>query len=61
MRHTSRLAAIKVEKGTTDYSKMRIKELKRILSDRGVTCEGCLEKPEFVKKCLETEDLQGEL
>ncbi|CAK9114514.1 Mesencephalic astrocyte-derived neurotrophic factor homolog (MANF/CDNF-like protein) [Durusdinium trenchii] len=53
--------AVKVEKGQTDYTKLRVKELKKILMDRGVTCTNCLEKDEFVKRCQETEDLHEEL
>ena len=49
---------VKVEKGNTDYSKMRVKQLKKVLSDRGVTCENCLEKSEFVKMCYDTEHME---
>ena len=38
----------------TDYSKMRVKYLKQILTDRGVKCKGCVEKSDFVKKCKAT-------
>merc|ERR1712146_378263 len=38
----------------TDYSKMRVKYLKRILADRGVQCKGFIEKSDFVKKAKET-------
>jgi hypothetical protein len=54
-------AAIKVEKKEgeeVDYNKLRVKALKSILADRGVKCTGCTEKPEFVKKCQETEHLE---
>ena len=34
----------------TDVTKLKMKALKRILKDRGVTCEGCTEKREFVAK-----------
>ena len=54
-------AAIKVEKKDgeeVDYNKLRVKALKSILADRGVKCTGCTEKPEFVKKCQETEHLE---
>jgi hypothetical protein len=40
-----------------DLSKMRVKQLRRILADRGLECKGCVEKSEFVKKVLETEHL----
>ena len=41
----------------TDYSKMRVKHLKQLLADRGVSCNGCIEKSEFVKKAEETKHL----
>ena len=53
--------ALKVEKKEgeqTDYTKLRVKQLKEILDQRGVKCAGCSEKAEFVKKCLETEKLE---
>ena len=42
-----------------DLSKLRVKQLKGILADRGVECKGCLEKDEFIKKVQETEHLAG--
>lgn len=42
----------------TDYSKMRVKQLKAVLSDRGVDCNGCLEKSDYVKRCKETEHIE---
>eukprot|EP00514_Thraustochytrium_sp_LLF1b_P003034 CAMPEP_0184523684 /NCGR_PEP_ID=MMETSP0198_2-20121128/9035_1 /TAXON_ID=1112570 /ORGANISM="Thraustochytrium sp., Strain LLF1b" /LENGTH=174 /DNA_ID=CAMNT_0026914771 /DNA_START=154 /DNA_END=678 /DNA_ORIENTATION=- len=53
--------AVKIEKGVTDYNKLKIKDLKKILMDRGVPCTNCLEKADFVNKCKETEDLHDEL
>ena len=41
----------------TDYSKMRVKHLKQLLADRGVSCKGCIEKSEFVKRAEETRHL----
>mmetsp|Transcript_43718 Transcript_43718/g.64182 ORF Transcript_43718/g.64182 Transcript_43718/m.64182 type:complete len:164 (-) Transcript_43718:93-584(-) len=41
----------------TDYSKMRVKHLKQLLADRGVTCNNCLDKSEFVKRAEETRHL----
>ncbi len=41
----------------TDYSKMRIKHLKQLLADRGVTCPNCIEKEEFVKRAQETKHM----
>jgi len=42
-----------------DLSKLRVKQLKAILADRGVECKGCVEKEEFIKKVQETEHLQS--
>jgi hypothetical protein len=52
---------LKVEKKEgeeVDYGKLRVKQLKEILNNRGVKCVGCTEKPDFVKKCQETEHLE---
>lgn len=40
-----------------DLSKLRVKQLKSILADRGVECKGCIEKEEFIKKVQDTEHL----
>lgn len=49
---------IKTEKmEKQDLSKLRVKQLKQILADRGVECKGCLEKEEFIKKVEDTEHL----
>lgn len=53
------LSAVKVD-SQTDYTKLRVKELKAILAERGVECTGCLEKPDFIKKCEETAHLSSE-
>lgn len=42
----------------TDYSKLRVKQLKNILSDRGTNCPNCVEKSEYVKRCKETEHME---
>ena len=42
-----------------DLSKLRVKQLKKILSERGVECKGCLEKADFIKKVQDTEHLAG--
>ena len=34
--------------------KMRVKELKGILADRGVDCNGCVEKEDYVKQVMAT-------
>lgn len=41
--------------------KMRVKELKGILNDRGVKCDGCLEKDDFIKRVIETKDMAVDL
>lgn len=51
---------IKVERKegeSVNYNKMKIKDLKKILSQRNTKCTGCTEKGDFVKKCMETEHL----
>lgn len=40
-----------------DLSKMRVKQLKQILAQRGVECKGCVEKDEFIKMVQDTEHL----
>ena len=40
-----------------DYNKLRVKQLKQILADRGVECKGCAEKKDFVKRAMETEHM----
>ena len=42
-----------------DLSKLRVKQLKQILSERGVECKGCVEKEEFIKMVQETEHMAG--
>lgn len=43
-----------------DLSKMRVKQLKVILSERGVECKGCVEKEEYIRRVQETEHLAGQ-
>lgn len=38
---------------TVDLKKLKVVELKRILKERGVACDGCFEKSEFIKKVEE--------
>lgn len=40
-----------------DLSKLRVKQLKSILADRGVECKGCAEKSEFIQMVQDTEHL----
>jgi len=42
-----------------DLSKLRVKQLKKILDERGVDYKGLLEKEEFIVKVQETEHLAG--
>jgi len=51
---------VKTEKmEAKDISKLRVKQLKSILQDRGVECKGCVEKAEFIKKVQDTEHLSN--
>jgi len=43
-----------------DLTKLRVKQLKSILMDRGVECKGCVEKEEFIKMVQDTEHLAGQ-
>lgn len=38
---------------TVDLKKLKVADLKRILKERGESCEGCFEKSEFYKKVEE--------
>jgi hypothetical protein len=51
---------VKVEKKDgekADYNKLKVKQLKAILDERGVKCIGCSEKADFVKKCEESDNM----
>ena len=37
----------------TDFSKLRVGQLKQLLKDRGVTCMECIEKADFVLRLRE--------
>ncbi len=39
-----------------DFSKLRVKDLKQIMAEKGIKCHDCLEKDDFVKKL---EELKG--
>eukprot|EP00532_Pseudo-nitzschia_australis_P008310 CAMPEP_0168173822 /NCGR_PEP_ID=MMETSP0139_2-20121125/6128_1 /TAXON_ID=44445 /ORGANISM="Pseudo-nitzschia australis, Strain 10249 10 AB" /LENGTH=156 /DNA_ID=CAMNT_0008091837 /DNA_START=132 /DNA_END=602 /DNA_ORIENTATION=- len=43
-----------------DLSKLRVKQLKKILDQRGVSYAGLLEKEEFIRKIQDTEHLNGD-
>jgi hypothetical protein len=34
----------------TDFSKLRVTQLKQLLKDRGVSCPDCVEKSDYVKR-----------
>lgn len=38
---------------STDFAKLKVGEIKRLLSEKGVPCEGCVEKSDFVRKIKE--------
>lgn len=38
---------------TVDLKKLKVADLRRLLKERGVACEGCFEKAEFIKKAEE--------
>lgn len=44
--------AIKLD-ATTDFSKLRVGQLKQLLQAKGVACDNCLEKGDYVKKLQE--------
>mmetsp|Transcript_8954 Transcript_8954/g.13059 ORF Transcript_8954/g.13059 Transcript_8954/m.13059 type:complete len:168 (-) Transcript_8954:206-709(-) len=44
-----------------DLSKLRVKQLKQILGERGVECKGCLEKGDYIKRVQETEHLANNI
>lgn len=42
-----------IDLDTVDLKKLKVKDLKKILNDWDETCEGCLEKPDFIKRIEE--------
>jgi hypothetical protein len=38
----------------TDFSKLRVKDLKAIMMEKGIKCPECLEKADFVRKLEST-------
>lgn len=53
-------AAVKTD-SNTDYTKLRVKQLKKILGERGIECVGCVEKADFIKKIKDSEHQHSEL
>ena len=46
-----------IDFSTVDFKKLKVKELKKILSDWDETCDGCLEKSDFIKKIEQVKPL----
>ena len=47
---------VKTQEGgkEVNYKKMRVRQLKQILNDRGVACVGCMSKDEYIRRVKET-------
>jgi hypothetical protein len=43
-----------------DFSKLRVSQLKSLMADKGIACDDCLEKADFVKRLEELRN-KGEL
>ena len=41
-----------IDFSTVDLKKLKVKDLKKILNDWDETCDGCLEKGDFIRKFL---------
>jgi hypothetical protein len=44
-----------------DPTKMSLKQLRQVLAKRGVSCDGCIEKGDFLKRVQETAGVKAEL
>lgn len=42
-----------IDLSTVDLKKLKVRDLKKILNDWDETCEGCLEKPDFINRIEE--------
>ena len=40
----------------TDFSKLRVKDLKQIMAEKGIKCPDCLEKDDFVRRLSEAKE-----
>ena len=47
-----------VDEANVDYTKMTVKALRQLLAKRGVSCDGCIEKSDFVKKAEATKGVK---
>ncbi len=45
---------------STDFSKLKVKELLQILTDLGSDCKGCSEKHEYIKKIKAVMNIKDE-
>jgi hypothetical protein len=50
---TSILCSVYKPPSEDDIKKMKVNQLKEFLRDRNAECKGCVEKADFVKRCLE--------
>ncbi|KAK9876244.1 hypothetical protein WA026_012543 [Henosepilachna vigintioctopunctata] len=46
---------------TVDLKKLKVRDLKKIINDWGESCEGCVEKSEFIKRIEELKPQHTEL
>lgn len=42
-----------IDLDSVDLKKLKVRDLKKILNDWDETCDGCLEKPDFIKRIEE--------
>ena len=47
-----------MDEANVDYTKMTVKALRQLLAKRGVSCDGCIEKSDFVKKAEATKGVK---
>lgn len=50
-----------IDLSTVDLGKLRVRDLRKILTDMGESCSGCVEKSEFVSKIKLLAGLKSEL
>ena len=55
------LTAEKLDLSKVDLSKLRVKQLKKILSENSASCDGCLEKADYVRRVKEVLGVKSEL
>lgn len=47
------LSDVQIDLATVDLKKIKVRELKKILMDWDETCEGCIEKSDYIKRIEE--------